>query len=440
MMNEIKTEAPVKVLFVDDEENILRSIKRLLIEESYETLTAGSGEEALKLLRNHQDIGLIVSDQRMPGMQGVDLLKQASEISPDTLRIMLTGYADINAAIDAINRGGACRYITKPWRDDELIQIIREAVHRYSLTRENKRLTEIVRKQNEELKSWNDQLQYFVQEQTIEIQNKNKELQEMNRKLRENFKKSILAFSELIELRNRAVRNHSKNVAEISLKVATKMAVSGEEMEILTAASLLHDIGKIGIPDVLLLKDFEEMNPDEQKEYMLHPIRGQIAVDSIEDLRRAGTLIRHHHEWYNGTGFPDGLREKEIPLGSKIIAMADFVDRTFGKIQGDNAFELTLNKVKEELDKRFDHKLYPYLEASFKEIYSNILPKTGEIEMELYPIDLRVGMVLSKDVRSGTGLLLLSKGMKFNEINIQSLKRYYQLDPSKKGIFVWVKR
>ena len=178
-MNEIMSEDPVRVLFVDDEENILRSIKRLFMEESYEILTANSGEEALKLLKDHQNIGLIVSDQRMPGMQGVDLLKQASDISPDTLRIMLTGYTDVNAAIEAINKGGAFQYIMKPWKDDELIQIVRDAVYRFSLTQENKRLAEIVRKQNEELKQWNDQLQYRVQQQTIEI----RESEERFRKL-----------------------------------------------------------------------------------------------------------------------------------------------------------------------------------------------------------------------------------------------------------------
>jgi len=97
-MNETTGETPVRVLFVDDEENILRSIKRLLLEESYEILTANSGEEALKLLKDQQNIGLLVSDQRMPGMQGVDLLQQASHISPDTLRILLTGYTDIPSA------------------------------------------------------------------------------------------------------------------------------------------------------------------------------------------------------------------------------------------------------------------------------------------------------------------------------------------------------
>jgi len=178
-MNETISEDPVRVLFVDDEENILRSIKRLFMEESYEILTANSGEEALKLLKDHQNIGLIVSDQRMPGMQGVDLLKQACDISPDTLRIMLTGYTDVNAAIEAINKGGAFQYIMKPWKDDELIQIVRDAVYRYSLTQENKRLAEIVRKQNEELKQWNDQLQYRVQQQTIEI----RESEERFRKL-----------------------------------------------------------------------------------------------------------------------------------------------------------------------------------------------------------------------------------------------------------------
>lgn len=447
LMNEIRrgtdgseAEAIARVLLADDEPNILRSLKRMLMEEPLEVLTAQSGEEGLTILKNHPDIALIISDQRMPGMPGAEFLSRAREIAPDAMRMILTGHADIHAAIDAINKGGAYRYVAKPWKDEELIQIIRDALHRYSLIKENKRLTEIVKRQNEELKEWNGQLQYFVQEQTIEIQNKNKELQALNEKLKNNFKNSIKSFSNLIELRDRGVTNHSKNVAGLARKMAIRMGLSGEEVETVFAASLLHDIGKIGIPDVLLLKDPEEMNSEEQKEYQLHPIRGQTAVDSVEDLREAGVLIRHHHEWFNGMGFPGQLKGAAIPLGSAIIGISDFVDRVFWNFKLENPLELTLSKTKEALGKRFDYKLFSPLKESLGEIYTYLLPKTDAIEMELHPQNLRPGMVISKDVRSGTGLLLLSKGMHLNEGNIQSLKRYYQLDPSKSGVFVWVKR
>jgi len=439
ILNEPKVKIPVQILFVDDDENILRSLKRLVIDEDLGVITANSGEKALEILKENDNIGVIISDQRMPEMKGVDFLEKAKEIKPDSLRILLTGYSDINAAIDSINRGGTYRYITKPWNDEELLQIIREAVQRYSLIKENKRLYEIIKKQNKELKLWNDQLQYFVQEQTIEIQNNNKELQVLNKKLKDNLKNTIIVFSGLLELRDKRIMSHSKYVSEISVKVAKSMNLSDEEIESIAVASLLHDIGKIGIPDLIFLKDTDSLSPEEKKEYMMHPVRGQSAIDLIEDLRNAGVLIRHHHEWYNGAGFPDKLKKDKIPLGSRIIAIADFVDRTIRKFQSDNAIELTLSKLKEELWIRFDPKLYNLIEPSVKEVYSNFLPQTGIKEIELYPKDLKVGMVLSRDVRTGTGVLLLSKGIELNEANIENLNRYYKLDPSKNGVFVWVK-
>lgn len=434
------TDAKVKILVVDDEENILRAIRRLLMDEDLVVLTATSGEEALRILIADQDVGLILSDQRMPGLTGVDFLEKARKIVPDTIRIVLTGYADVNAAIDAINRGGAYRYVAKPWKDDELVQIIREAAQRFFLIKENKRLSEILKRQNEELQNWNSRLEYFVQKQTIEIQKNNEELQALNKRLRKNFQNSILAFSGLIELRDSGVRNHSRTVAEVSSKVAASLGLPDTEIETITVASLLHDIGKIGIPDILLQKDFDDMSSEELEEYMLHPVRGQAAIDSIEDLREAGILIRHHHESYNGKGFPDRLKGDNIPLGSRIIAMADAVDKAIGKLYGDNAIQVALKSVKEGLGGSFDPALYKAIKASVEEIYDKVLVRTDVVELELHPNNLKAGMVISRDVHSGTGLLLLSKGLQLNEKNIEAIRRYYKIDPSRNGVFVMVKR
>lgn len=439
-MNGIETDAKVKILVVDDEENILRAIRRLLMDENLEVLTATSGEEALSILKSDQDVGLIVSDQRMPGLTGVDFLEKARKIVPDTIRIVLTGYADVNAAIDAINRGGAYRYVAKPWKDDELVQIIREAAQRFFLVKENKRLSGIMKRQNEELQNWNSKLEYFVKKQTGEIQKNNEELQTLNKRLKKNFQNSILAFSGLIELRDSGVRNHSRTVAEVSSKVAASLGLPDGEIATITVASLLHDIGKIGIPDVLLQKDFDDMSSEELEEYMLHPVRGQAAIDSIEDLREAGILIRHHHESYNGKGFPDKLKGDNIPLGSRIIAIADAVDKAIGKLYGDNAIQVALKSVKEDIGGSFDPGLYKSIKAAVEEIYDKVLVKTDVVELELHPNNLRTGMVISRDVHSGTGLLLLSKGLRLNEKNIEAIKRYYKIDPSRNGVFVMVKR
>ncbi len=436
------TDTPMEILFVDDERNVLQSLKRLFMDEEYTVIVANSGEEALDVLEKNMNIGLIVSDQRMPGLTGVDFLEKAREILPDALRILLTGYADINAVADAINRGGAYRYITKPWNDDDLLQIIKEAAQRYALTKENLRLQAIVHKQNEELKNWNSQLEYFVQEQTLELQKKGDELQGLYQNLQKGFKNTIVAFSSLLALRDKGTRNHSKNVAEISVKMAKAMGMTGPEVEAIVAASLLHDIGKIGMPDLLLLRDTGEMNEEEKHEYMQHPVRGQTAIDSVEELREAGVLIRHHHEWYNGKGFPDGLRGEKIPIGARIISIADFFERTFSKCQAGDVLETALIVVNKEMGVRFDTQIYPVFQSVAREIYSRgeIKLGTNMIETEVAVSDVTVGMIVSRDVKSGTGIMLLTKGVRLNNNNIQALKRYYKLDPSNSGIFVMVER
>jgi response regulator RpfG family c-di-GMP phosphodiesterase len=441
-VNEIKSDTPVEILFVDDEKNVLQSLRRLCIEGNYSVILANSGEEALEILKNNPNIGLIVSDQRMPAMTGSEFLEKAKEMLPDTVRILLTGYADLNAVADAINKGGAYRYITKPWNDEELLQIIDDAVRRYSLIKENKRLQEIVRKQNEELKRWNSQLEYFVQEQTLEIQKNYKELEKLNQNLKNNFKNSIHAFSSLIELRDKKTGSHSRNVAEMSTKIAKAMNLSAGEVESIAIAALLHDIGKIGIPDVALLLEMDAMDTEARNEYMQHPVRGQAAIDSVEDLRAAGILIRYHHEWYNGSGFPDKLSGEKIPVGARIIAITDFIEREFRKLNADNAIQIALDKAKKEFGKRFDPQISPFIEVPVREVYSKISLKTGTkmVELELSVNDIKEGLLLSRDVKSGTGLILLSKGTILKWKNIQALRRYYQLDPSETGIFVLVPR
>ena len=427
-----------KVLFVDDEENILKSLKRLLVDEEIEILTATSGEQGLDLLRDTEDIGLIVSDQRMPGLSGADFLRQSREISPDTLRIMLTGYADINATIDAINKGGAYRYISKPWDDEEMIQIVRDAVRQCRLISENKRLSALVWKQNEELKEWNSNLKGRVLEQTAAVRIRSNELHELNEKLRNNYENSLAAFSALVELRDRQTENHSRNVAQTSVMIAGKMALSAEEIEVIKVASLLHDIGKIGISDTLLRGDPAGMSLDELAVYRQHAIRGQAAIDSIEDLRPAGIVIRHHHENFDGSGFPDRLAKGNIPVGARIIALADYFDRIFARKRVDNAIEVTLREVESELGRKFDPALFPLMEQVVKERYAKLVSKTGMVEMELQAKELREGMVVAREVRSGTGLLLLGVGERLDVKQVNVLRRYYEIDPPKKGLLVQV--
>ncbi|MBU0728974.1 MAG: response regulator [Proteobacteria bacterium] len=438
-MSEKETYTP-KVLFVDDEANILKALRRLFMEEDIEVFTATSGEEGLGILKENEDIGLIVSDQRMPEMNGVEFLEKARKIAPMAIRIVLTGYADVNAAIDAINRGGAMRYINKPWKDDELVLAVKEALGRYKLVIENKRLGKLVRQKTRELKKWSVELEIIVQEQTMELQNSYDKLRELNTRQKNNFNSTILAFSKLLELRDPSMRSHAENVADLSVALAENMNLSADEIENIRIASLLHDIGKVGTPDLMLIKDVKNMTSEEQVEYHNHPVRGQAAIDIIEDLREIGGIIRHHHESFDGRGFPDGLKKDAIPLGARIIAVADYVDNSVRKFQGDSGVDHTINEVKRHSGKIFDPQVVSVMRKPVRAVYKERLAVSEFVEIEVSARELRPGMILANDATSGTGLLLLKGGMTLDAASIEILRRYYSVDPTKTGIFVLVKR
>ena len=430
----------IQVLLVDDEENILKSLQRILMDEEFEVHTAASAEQGIAALKELVNVGLIVSDQRMPGMNGSEFLQYCRETVPDALRILLTGYSDVSATIDAINKGGAYRYISKPWNDDELVQTIRDAVRQYALLMENRRLNELVRQQNEELQEWNRSLKGRVLEQTTAIRQKNEELHGLLKRVKEDYDAIISVFSGLVEMHGGKLRQHSRNVADLSVNAARELGISGSDLETIRIAALLHDIGEIGIPERILSRARDTMNADELKAYQQHPIRGQMAIDTIEGLRPAGLLIRHHHENLDGSGFPDKLAGEAIPLGARIIAFADQIDTASETCSGDIA-DQALVRAGLSVGTRLD----PSLQKAFRKIarytYYSLGAKEKElVEMELAPKELREGMILSRDVSSASGILLLSRGVALDEIKLAAIRRNYELDAPLHGVFVMVKR
>lgn len=433
-------ERSIQVLLVDDEENILKSLQRLLMDEEFEVHTASSAEQGIAAVKGLDNVGLIISDQRMPGMNGSEFLQYCREAVPHALRILLTGYSDITATIDAINKGGAYRYISKPWNDTELTQTIRDAVRQYALLTENRRLNEIVRQQNEELQEWNRNLKGRVLEQTTAIRQKNEELHVLLKRVKEDYDAIIAVFSGLVEMHGGKLRQHSRNVAELSVNAARELGISGNDLETIRIAALLHDIGEIGIPERILALDREAMNAEERKQYQQHPIRGQVAIDTIEGLRPAGMLIRHHHENLDGSGFPDRLAGDAIPLGARIIAFADHIDKASEVCRGDISDQALVRAglvVGMQLD--------PALQKAFRKVahytYFSMGAEEKElVEVELDPKELKEGMFLSRDVSSASGILLLSRGVALDVTKLAAIRRNYELDAPSHGVFVMVNR
>lgn len=436
----IEKNTVITVLLVDDETNIIRSLRRLLMDEDYELLTASSGEEGLEVLQGASNVGLIISDQRMPGMNGAEFLARSREYFPDALRILLTGYSDINATIDAINKGGAYRYLSKPWNDDDLVQTIRDAVSQFGLMMENRRLNAIVQKQNEELKEWNQNLKGRVLEQTTAIRQKNDELHAAMSKLRNNYTTIITTFSSLVELQGGKRQRHARNVADLAVLACNELGIEGDDLDTIRMAALLHDIGEIGLPERLLTMPVEKMNIDEFKKYQLHPVRAQTLIDEIEDLRPAGLLIRYHHEKMDGSGFPDGLEGEQIPIGARIIAYADNIDRIAQTCKS-NVSEQALAKTAFMLGESLDPELEPVFRKIVQQVYF-MMNEFGEdmVEVELAPRELAAGMQLSRNVYSGSGILLLNRGCILDGVMVTAVQRNYTVDPPAKGVFIMMDR
>ena len=307
------------ILFVDDEVNILKALRRLTRHEPWTVLCASRGVEALETLE-HSPAQVVVSDQRMPEMSGVDLLQAVRDRHPDVVRMMLTGYTEMNVAVDAINRGEIYRLITKPWNDEELKATIRQAFDHYDLKREIKRLNHVTREQNFKLQDMNRNLEGKVRERT-------KQLAEKHQELRTAYVQTIRALAEAVDAKDAYTRGHSERVGVYASKLAREMNFPKEFIERVYIAGVLHDVGKIGVPDHIITKP-DRLTDDEYAEIKKHPEIGAKILEPVTFLADIVPCVRHHHEWYDGSGqgYPLQLAGDRIPLPSRVILVADTVE------------------------------------------------------------------------------------------------------------------
>jgi response regulator RpfG family c-di-GMP phosphodiesterase len=407
------------LLFVDDEVNVLSSLKRLFRPFGYRIFTAEGGAQWLEIMEK-EVVDIVISDMRMPEMNGAQFLQKVNERWPETIRILLTGYAEISATIDAVNKGHIYRYISKPWEDNDIVLAIKQALHQKQLEKANQGLEELTRKQNEELKDLNANLEQKVKARTEEVRQTMGFLEVAHEKLKKGFITSIRVFSNLIEMREGVMAGHSHRVAELSRAIAKQMAMSETEIQDVFLAALLHDVGKIGLPDFLLEKPFASLTNEERLEVMKHPVKGQTALMALEQLQGAAKLIRSHHEHFDGMGYPDKLHGFEISLGARIIALANEYDAV--------QIGTLLNKRLKQTDavlyiqdgkgRRYD----PAVVEAFQKVMGAGSSTQGTQELAVRLDQAKSGMVLSRDLLSSRGELLLSKDFRLDASLIGQLK------------------
>lgn len=393
------------VLAVDDEPNILAALRRLFRATGWRILTAAHAEEALALLAA-EPVDAVLSDMRMPGMDGVQFLERVRQGWPRTARLLLTGQADLGSTIAAINRGRLHRYITKPWNDDELLLTLRQVAQNQQLEADKLALEQLTQQQNEDLKTLNSSLE-------IRVALRTEELAAANQRLKRNYLTSIKAFTALIELRGSAQVGHARQVADLTRRIAQAMTLDADTTHDLPIAALLHDIGHIGLSDAVLARPVNRLDSDELRRYRLHPVLGEQALLASDDMQGVAPLIRAHHERWDGQGFPDGLRGEAIPLGARILAVADaFEDLRSGRIDGHVLSPLDARRtVLAARGSQFD----PSVVDAFAGLFSAAPPKPAVTTLRLRTADLRAGQTLAQDFVSLEGVLLLSAGQRLND-------------------------
>ena len=436
MIKQDPAEVSTTLLLVDDEENILRSLRRVLRGEPYTLLTASSGDQALSLMET-QHIDLVISDARMPGMDGATLLAEVQQRWPDCLRILLTGYADVSTTIRAINEGQIYRYISKPWDDDELCLIIRQALAYQFAEQERQRLERLTLSQNQQLQELNADLEDRVRARTAELQQVADMLDLAYDELKRSYVTATEVFSSLIN--QRLPRDFQTNGRVVALvkAFAQHYELDDGTSRNLAMAAALYNLGKLTWKDNLFTLPSDLLYKEDLEQYRRYPELGENLLMALEPLHEAATLIRHHQERWNGSGFPDHLREMDIPFGARLLRLAvDLVELQQGMIL---ARKLEREEALQLLQK-FAGRFYdPGLCEQFVNlcIEQNLdATLADETVIMIGTLGLVPGMIMAQPLYAENGTLMLNEGKELDAWLIGKLIKFEATEGASYNLYV----
>ena len=292
-----------RVLIVDDDELILKALSRILESVGYEPRCYLTPEEALGAIEGDSPV-VIISDYMMPTMDGVAFLKAARARLPGAVRILCTAAEDFRVALQAVNSGEVFRIISKPWHQTELLNTVQQAAEAARLRRENERLTAEVQRQNGQLREVNLRLEEMVQQRTQAL---------------------LEGLIAALDYRDAETQWHSRRVSLYARRLAEALGMGEPEVTVIEHGALLHDIGKIGVRDLVLLKP-GPLTSEEWNEMRRHPELGWALLQRVDYLRPASAIVLQHQEKWDGSGYPKRLRGEEIVIGARIFHVVDTLD------------------------------------------------------------------------------------------------------------------
>jgi putative nucleotidyltransferase with HDIG domain len=336
------------ILFVDDDDLILRAFKRDMRNTEVNITLAHSGREGLEAIKK-ANFSVILADYQMPGLDGISFLEEVSRVCPDSVRILVSGRADFNMAIDVINRVGLFNFIPKPWEPYSLRDIIRRAMEHHAMTVENRRLSSLLGAKCDELSQLAKTLEGEVQSRTASL---------------------LFGLVNALDLRDTETQWHSRRVAAYAKRLAEELGLVGEDLLTVERGALLHDVGKIGVSDTILLKP-GKLIQEEWAEMKKHSEYGYNILKGISFLGEARILVWEHHERWDGKGYPRGISGENIVIGARIFAIID----TYDAMTSDRPYRkaLTHEIACAEIEKMSGTQFDPRVVEAWKKIPKNEL-------------------------------------------------------------------
>jgi len=292
-----------RVLIVDDDELILKALSRILESAGFEPRCYLAPDEALAAIERDSPV-VVISDYMMPSMDGITFLKHVRVRFPGAVRILCTAAEDFRVALQAVNAGEVFRIISKPWHQQELLATVNQAAEAARLRRENERLTAEVQRQNLQLREINTRLEEMVRARTQAL---------------------LEGLIAALDYRDAETQWHSRRVSLYARRLAQQLGIGEPELTVIEHGALLHDIGKIGVRDRVLLKP-GPLTTDEWTEMKRHPELGWALLQRVDYLRPASSIVLQHQEKWDGSGYPGSLRGEEIVVGARIFHVVDTLD------------------------------------------------------------------------------------------------------------------
>ena len=357
------TTMPPRILIVDDEREITEILADLLSED-HECLKAGSAEQALDCLRAGE-FELVISDITMPGMSGLDMIPHVKKLSPDTVVVMISGMQTVESAIGAL-RLGAFDYLMKPFDLRQVEAVVKRALEHHELVVAKRR--------------YENHLEELVEQRTVELDRALNSLEGA-------YRSTLKALTAALETRDSETHGHSERVVSYSLRLGREYGLNSQDMKALEFGALLHDIGKIGVPDSILRKP-AKLTEEEWVRMREHPLHGQQILRGIEFLQGAARVVAQHHEQWDGSGYPVGLRGEEIDINARIFAVADAFDAiTSDRVyRRGKSYEAAAQELDDWAGRQFDPKVVEAFHRVPKEDWEelhrlSLLPKPDHFDV-----------------------------------------------------------